>query len=168
MPPKWLNEVRKAKLIDLFNRSQGFCVFGHRPCRFEHHHYENFIEDLIKDWIAEDRQQRYIEWKIEQRALHNLGEQRLPVRGSFNTVTKDIFFADQPIYYIEGIGISPFTFKPFAKVRIASSFVRLYVDLGDSLKVNKNAKRKAMRYGRLTELAKEKIDKAVRHYLKTE
>jgi hypothetical protein len=64
------------------------------------------------------------------------------------------------------------TFKPFAKVRVASTFTALHIELGDTLKaVSKNKRRKAIRYGKpLTrEVQKEieaKCDKAARHYLK--
>ena len=55
----------------------------------------------------------------------------------------------QPAYYLDGLGISGLTFKPFARIRIASSFVFLFVDLGDTLKgVSKSKRRKAIRYGK--------------------
>jgi len=160
--PKWATADRQAHLVNLFVRSQGFCVFGHKPCPYPHHHYELFIEQLIKDWKAEDRATRQAEWEAERKALHSLGERRYPLRGQFSAIGKDIFYADQPQYYIEGIGISGLTFRPFAKVRLASSFVRLHIDLGDSLKkVSKNKRRKALRYGKIPETVK----RAVRHYL---
>ena len=44
--------------------------------------------------------------------------------------------------------------------------MRLHIDLSDSLKnTSKNARRKALRYGRLTDSARERIKLAVRHYL---
>jgi len=164
--PKWATPDRQAHLVKLFLRSQGFCVFGHRPCPYPEHHYELFIEGLIKDWVAEDRARRQAEWEAERRALHSLGERRHPLRGQFSAIAKDAFYADQPEYYLEGIGISGLTFRPFAKVRMASSFMRLHIDLGDSLKgMSKNAKRKALRHGKLTETAQKRIRQAVRHYL---
>jgi len=160
--PKWATPDRQAHLVNLFLRSQGFCVFGHKPCPYPHHHYELFIEGLIKDWVAEDRATRQAEREAEQKALHNLGERTRPVRGQFSAIGRDAFYAEQPQYYIEGIGISGLTFRPFAKVRLASSFVRLHIDLGDSLKqVSKNKRRKALRYGKIPET----IKTAVRHYL---
>jgi hypothetical protein len=100
-----------------------------------------------------------------------LGERRTPVRGQFNGIGRDIFYTNQPCYYVEGLGVSGTTFKPFVKVKIANSFVRLYVDLGDSLKaVSKSKRRKAVRYGKpLPKAVSERVDelchKAVRHYL---
>jgi len=164
--PKWATPDRQAHLVKLFIRSQGFCVFGHKPCPIPEHHYELFIDNLIRDWIAEDRAQAQAEWQAERKALHNLGEQRYPLRGQFSTIGKDIFFGNQPLFYLEGIGISGLTFRPFAKVRLASSYMTLHIDLADSLRhTSKNARRKAIRHGRLTDTARQRINKAVRHYL---
>jgi hypothetical protein len=164
--PKWATPERRTHLVKLFLRSQGFCVFGHKPCPHPEHHYEVFIEGLIRDWVADDRAQRQAEREAERRALHGLGERRYPLRGQFSAIGKDIFYAEQPQFYLEGIGISGLTFRPFAKVRLASSFVRLHIDLGDSLKgMSKNARRKALRHGKLSETAQSRINQAVRHYL---
>jgi hypothetical protein len=87
--------------------------------------------------------------KRERRLLHELGERRYPLRGQFSSIAKDIFFESQPLYYIMGLGVNGLTFKPFAKVRISSSFSVLYIDLGDTLNgVSKAKKRKAIRYGK--------------------
>jgi hypothetical protein len=100
-----------------------------------------------------------------------LGERRYPLRGQFSAIAKDIFYAEQPSHYVEGLGISGLTFKPFAKVRIASSYMRLFVDLGDTLKdVPKVKRRKAIRYGKaLPPEAQRRIEQtvrqAVKHYL---
>jgi len=164
--PKWATPSRQAHLVKLFLRSQGFCVFGHKPCLIPEHHYEVFIEHLIEDWQADDRAQRQAEWQAERKALHSLGERRYPLRGQFSTIGKDIFFGNQPQFYLEGIGISGLTFKPFAKVRLASSYMRLHIYLDDSLKnIGKNARRKALRYGKLPDTARQRIRQAVGHYL---
>jgi hypothetical protein len=164
--PKWATPSRQAHLVKLFLDSKGFCVFGHKPCPYPQHHYELYIDSLIADWIREDKAQAKAEWQAEQKRLHSLAERRYPIKGRFNAIGKDIFFAEQPQYYLEGIGISGLTFKPFAKIRLASSYMRLHIDLADSLKdASKNAKRKALRYGRLTDTAQARINRAVRHYL---
>jgi len=113
--PKWLTADRKAHLIVLFSHSKGFCVFGHKPCPYPKHHYETFIDDLIADWVAEDKSRQQAEWQSEKQALHSLGEHRKPIKGRFNAIGKDIFYANQPQYYLIGLGISGLTFKPFAK-----------------------------------------------------
>ena len=81
-----------------------------------------------------------------------------------------MFFDKQPEFFIEGLGISGLTYKPFAKLRLASSFMRLHVDLADTLKpVSKNKKRKALRYGKIPNELQDKIHNAcwlaVKHYL---
>jgi hypothetical protein len=128
--------------------------------------YELKAEQAIKAWIADDRERDEAERQAEQKAMHNLGERRYPLRGQFNAIGRDIFYGEQPLFYLEGIGISGLTFKPFAKVRLASSIVNLHIDISDSLKgMSKNAKRKALRHGKLTNTAWQGIDKAVRDYL---
>ena len=147
--PKWTTPSRQTQLVSIFLRSRGFCVFGHKACGIPSHYYEVYIEGLIADWKAQDRQQDTAEWQEERKRLHSLAERRYPLRGQFSSIAKDIFFARQPSFYLLGLGVSGLTFKPFARVRLASSFVNLYVDLGDMLKgVSKAKRRKAIRYGK--------------------
>ena len=149
MQPKWSTPNRKARLVKLFLDGGGFCVFGHKNCTIPEHHYEVFIETLIDDWKAEDRAQATLDWKAEVKAMHSLGERRLPIRGKFSNIAKDIFFDKQPLFYIEALGISGLKLQPFAKVKLSSSYMRLYIDLGDSLKaISKNKRRKAIRYAK--------------------
>ena len=168
---KWITESRQAHLITLFSESGGFCVFGHKPCQNPEHHYLNFIEGLIADWKASDRAQDSAEWEAERQRLHSLGERRYPLRGQFSNISQDIFFGNQPLYYLVGLAVSGVTLSPFAKVRISSSYVNLYIELGQSLKgVSKNRKRKAIRYGKpLPPEYRRKVEQvcreAVRHYL---
>jgi len=171
--PLWVTPDRQHHLIKLFIQSKGFCVFGHKDCLIPEHHYQIFIEYLIADWKASDREQRQALWLREQRQLHSLAERSYPIRGAFNTISQDIFFSKQPSYYIQGLGISGLTFKPFAKIRMASSFVVLFIDLGDSLKtISKAKRRKAIRYGKPLPLEVERginslCRLAVRHYLES-
>ena len=147
--PKWVTLDRQTYLVRLFLDSKGFCVFGHKPCPIPEHHYEVYIEYLIADWKADDRVQRQAEWEAERRQMHRVGERCYPLHGQFSAVSKDIFFAEQPLYYLLGLGISGLTFKPFAQIRLSSSFVSLYIDLGDTLKgLSKSKRRKAIRYGK--------------------
>jgi len=147
--PKWSTSNRKAQLVKLFLNGGGFCVFGHKNCTIPAHHFEVYIETLIDDWKAEDRAQTSLDWKAESKAMHSLGERRLPIRGKFSNIAKDIFFDKQPLFYIEALGISGLKLQPFAKVKLSSSYMRLYIDLGDSLKaISKNKRRKAIRYAK--------------------
>jgi len=162
--PKWVTPERQTHLVELFSRSQGFCVYGHKPCPYPEHHYEGFIEGLIAEWIADDRAERQAELRLEQRQLHNLNERRAPLRGRFSAIGKDIFYANQPQYYFLGFSISGLTFKAFVKVRLASTYVNLYVDV-DLKGVSKNKRRKAIRYNKVTDEVRQGINKAIRHYL---
>jgi hypothetical protein len=168
--PNWVTPSRQAHLVRLFVVSRGFCVFGHPNCLIPEHHYEVFIENLVSDWVADDRQRREAEWKAERQIIHNLGERRYPLRGEFSNIARDIFHDKQPLFYLLGLGMSGLTFKPFAKVRLSSSFMVLYIDLGDTLKdISKTRRRKAIRYGKgLPIESKTRIDKlislAVKHY----
>jgi hypothetical protein len=111
--------------------------------------YERISEAAIAGWIADDRQNRQAEWQAESRRLHGLSERAFPLRGQFSAISKDIFYSSQPDYYLSGISIDGLTFRPFAKIRLASEYVYLYVSLGDTLrKVSKNKRRKAVRYGK--------------------
>jgi len=170
--PKWSTPSRQAVLVKLFVDSGGFCVFGHKNCPIDSHHYEVYIEGLIEDWQAEDRLEASLDWQAERKAMHSLGETRLPLRGRWNNIARDIFHDKQPLFYIEAMGISGLTLKPFARVKLGSSYMRLYVDLGDSLKpISKNKRRKAIRYGKalpkaVSDRIAELVKLAVRDYLK--
>jgi len=170
--PNWNTPSRQQHLVDLFLDSGGFCVFGHKPCTNPEHHYINFIEGLITDWKADDRAQDSAEWQAERQRLHSLGERRYPIRGQFNNISQDIFFGNQPLFYLVGLGVSGLTLSPFAKVRVSSSYANLFIDLGDTLKgVSKNRRRKAMRYGKPLPIEyRRRVElicrEAVRHYLK--
>ena len=133
--------------------------------------YELKSELAIKDWKHLDREQSQAEWEAERKALHNLGEQHYPILGRFNAISKDIFANNQPLYYLEGQAVSGLTLKPFVKVRIASSYVRLFIDLGEALRqVSKSKRRKAIRYGKplpqeTQVIIRRKVLEAVRDYL---
>ena len=154
--PKWATPSRQTQLVSIFLRSRGFCVFGHNACGIPSHYYEVYIEGLIADWKAQDKQQDTAEWQEERKQLHSLAERHYPIKGEFSNIAKDIFFARQPLFYLLGLGVSGLTFKPFARVRLASSYVHLFVDLGDTLKgVSKAQRRKAIRYGKALPVEKQ-------------
>ncbi|GAJ14562.1 unnamed protein product, partial [marine sediment metagenome] len=147
--PQWVTPDRQTHLVRLFLDNKGFCVYGHKRCLIPEHHYEVYIEYLIADWKADDKAQRKAEWQAEREQLHKTADRHYPLSGQFSAVSKDIFFAEQPLYYLVGLGISGLTFKPFAQIRLASSFVSLYIDLGNTLKgLSKSKRRKAIRYGK--------------------
>ena len=146
--PKWATPSRQAELVKLFLDSGGFCVYGHKDCTTPKHHYELFIEGLIADWIADDRELATLERQEERKALHTLNEPRYR-DGRFGSISREIFYGCQPLFYIEALGMSGVRLQPFAKVRLPSSYLHLDIDLGNSLKgVAKNKRRKAIRYGK--------------------
>jgi len=169
--PKWANPDRRNTLVQLFLSSGGFCVFGHKKCLVSEHHYYLYTEFLVRDWKQSDREQTQADWEAERKAMHSLGEQSYPVFGRFNAISKDIFASNQPLYYLEGQSVSGLTLTPFVKVRIASSYMRLYVDLGEALRqVSKSKRRKAIRYGKplpqnIQVIIRSMILEAVRDYL---
>jgi hypothetical protein len=131
--------------------------------------YDYFSEEVIKAWKDSDRIQRQAELRAFQDAIHRLPTRNRP-NAEFNA---DQFYDDQPIYYLDGLGISGLTFKPFAKVRLSSSYAYLYVELEPSTfkGVSKSKKRKAIRYGKpLPESIDKQVNQicwlAVKHYLK--
>jgi hypothetical protein len=147
--PKWSTPDRQAHLVKLFLDSGGFCIYGHPNCLNPNHHYEVYIEALIGDWKAEDREVARLEWLNERRAMHSLGERRTPVSGRFNNISMDIFHDKQPLFYVEGLGMSGLTLQPFARVKLSSSYLRLYVDISQAIKgISKNRRRKAIRYAK--------------------
>ena len=169
--PKWSTPNRQAYLVKLFLDSGGFCIFGHRNCPIPEHHYSVYIEGVIGYWKAEDREAQRLDWIAESRAIHSLGERRTPITGRFNNISMDIFHDKQPLFYLEGLGIDGLILQPFARVKLASSYMRLYVSLGDSLRgISKNKRRKAIRYGKplpksISERIAEKVSLAVRDYI---
>ncbi len=169
--PKWATLDRRNALVQLFLSSGGFCVFGHKKCLIPEHHYFLHSEFLIKDWKQLDREQALADWEAEQKAIHSLGEMRFPVLGRFSAISRDIFASNQPLYYLEGQSVSGLTLKPFVKVRIASSYMRLFIDLGNELRqVSKNRRRKAIRYGKpfpreQEVIIRRRVLQAVRDYL---
>ena len=147
--PKWATLDRRNFLVQLFLSSGGFCVYGHKKCLIPEHHYYLYSELLIKDWKHLDRELSNALWQAERKALHQLGERSYPVRGQFSAISRDIYAGNQPLYYLEGQAVSGITLTPFVRVRLASSYIRLYVDLGEALRqVSKSQRRKAIRYGK--------------------
>ncbi len=169
--PKWATLDRKTLLVKLFVSSGGFCVYGHKKCLIPEHHYSIYTEILIKDWKQSDREQRLAEWEAERKAIHSLGERAYPIRGRFSAISKDIFASQQPLYYFEGQAVSGLTLLPFVMVRLASSYMRLFVDLGNELRqVSKSKRRKAIRYGKplpqeTQAIIRRKVLEAVRDYI---
>ncbi len=111
--------------------------------------YEIKEREIVKDWIADDRAQTLAEYQAEAEARHRVIQRNKPLHGKFSGVSRDIFHDKQPLFYVEALGINGITFKPFAKVRLASSQQVIYVDISETLKpLSKHARRKAVRYNK--------------------
>ncbi len=133
--------------------------------------YERKSEQAIKFWLEDDKAAQQTEWQAERLAMHSLGEMRYPVTGKYNAISRDIYASNQPLYYFQGQAVSGLTLTPFIKVRIASSYMRLFIDLGDMLRqVSKSKRRKAIRYGKplpqeVRQAINRKILEAVKDYM---
>jgi hypothetical protein len=120
--------------------------------------------------MGDDRAEAQAEYRAEQEARHKTNDRRYPAHGTFNAVSKDIYYDQQPEFRIEGLGMSGLTLQPFAKVRLASSVIALHVDLEDTLRgLSKCKKRKALRYGKIPTGIQDKVEnkcwQAVKQYL---
>ena len=66
--------------------------------------YELQSEKLIKDWINDDKAQRQAEYQAEYKARHSTYERRYPLHGRFSAISQEIFYDNQPEYYLENLG----------------------------------------------------------------
>ena len=141
--PRWCTPERQSHLVALFQRSGGFCMYGHGPCPIEEHHYEVFIEGIIGDWKADDRERDACAWKLERQRFHVTTEPWGRPRSQFDTVARERFLLSWPPYYLEGVGFDALVGHPVAQVRIAGTIVRLFVRLphkAGQLKLGKRRK----------------------------
>lgn len=148
----------------------GFCVFGDAGCQIERHHYDNFLRELIEEWKADDREERNLAWKADERNLHHGDAGRFG--RPFDPVAREVFMADRPAYYLEGLGVNAMTVKAAAKIRLPSTNIRFFVDVSQPVKkLSKNKRRKIRRYGAATPVAKfttihDKCEAAIRGFWK--
>lgn len=168
--PRWSTPQRQQHLVSIFHRSGGFCVWQERMCEMDAHSYENFIEDLIGDWVRDDREADLYAWEVECRELHRDMLTRRFGR-QFDPVARERYLEHQGSYYLERMGYDPLTFRRVAIVRVPSSDMRLLVNVSSAVKgLSKNKRRKMWRHGDtpLVEVAR-RIDylcsQSVRTYL---
>ncbi|GEM_PF-1063848 len=72
--PQWSTPQRQRQMVKLFHDSRGLCVYGHPQCPKEKHCYEAYLDGLIADWKAEDASRRAVEWQMEWRRIHGIGD----------------------------------------------------------------------------------------------
>ena len=145
--PKWSTPERREHLVALFKRSRGFCVWEEPMCDIDSHSYEVFIEGLIWEWIADGREEAAALWKAERRAMHQ-DEHTRRLGREFDSIARARFLEEQGLYYLEGLGFNPLTYKRVAIIRIPSSGMRLLVDVTLAVqKISKNKRRKIWQHG---------------------
>jgi hypothetical protein len=139
------NTLRDSEGNTLYTQSYGV---GYSVVRRERLNtlYDKVIDEVVKDWAEEDTVANRYQRELENKRLHSLNE-RGRLRGHFNSISRSIYFDNQPMFELLGLGIDALTFKPFAKIRLASSIVALHVDISEALKpLSKCKRRKAIRY----------------------
>ncbi len=126
--------------------------------------------EILRYWRELDRIQRQADYEAEYQARHKTNDRTLPLHGKFSGVSQDIWHDTQPEFQIEAIGYSAIKKQPFVKVRLSGSFIRLHVDLGNTLRLlSKSRRRKVIRYGKpIPENIRERVESlawlAVKNY----
>ncbi|HLC30916.1 MAG TPA: hypothetical protein VJM51_09080 [Dehalococcoidia bacterium] len=155
--PKWCTPERQRRMVEIFGRTLGLCVYGHPQCSIEAHCYEAYLdEQLIPDWIGMDASQRNWELKMERERLHAIPdrkgwgkcyEQRYGVLHRWDPVSMEQWWAAQPMFEIMGYSVNPLTMHKTALVRIPGEIVRLLVDVEQAVNPSKHQIRRAKRAG---------------------
>jgi hypothetical protein len=148
--PKWITSTRELYLakvaLDYLDNLVGWQL-DVETGELHHSGLDAKLSSIIANWVSDDRELRQLEWELERKALHRVTDRQYPISGQFNAVSRDIYHDSQPLYYIEGYGLSGITSRPFVKVRLSSTYMRLHINLGDTLKrLSKNKRRKVVRY----------------------
>jgi len=163
------NTLRDAEGNILYTRSYGVgydVVYRERLNTL----YDQAVDRIVEDWVREDATAKAYLRDVEAKRLHSLNEHGR-LRGHFNAVSQAIYFDNQSMFEILGLGIDSLTFKPFVKVRLASSIVALHIDISEALRpLSKCKKRKSIRYGKplpstILEVVSECASLAVSKYL---
>ena len=109
--------------------------------------YNRIAEAAIESWKDEDRERCSYEWKLEQRHIQDGTYGKFG--STFDPVDRDVYVNSRPAYFLVGMGVSPINAKRVVLIRIASTGIHLFVDVGPAVQeIGKNARRKAMRYGK--------------------
>jgi len=162
--PLWLSDERKGILANLLLE----CAYNNYDLKVEEStgylyyiEYREALAKLVPYWITDDKDRRSYEHKITQYNFHRLNEKG-KVKGSFNAISKDIYFGNQPQYYFERYGTDIVNFHRIAVIRLASTFTRLHIDISAPLRLlSKNRKRKIRRYGKGLPLEIERMIEAI-------
>ena len=120
------------KIVRVFNHTQEFTNL-----------YEQHSEYLIGDWKTEDRAEREWLWRREQQLLHKMPDER-GWGQQYDPVAKDQFMSSREPFEIEAISVNPLTLQRVARIRIAGTGKRLFVNIMRHGK-GKNARKKELR-----------------------
>lgn len=162
--PQWATPERRNHLVELFLQSNGFCVLGHPNCpHLLEDCYEVASEGLITDWKAQDREERERAWKRERRRIHTAPQIRK--RGPFDTIARERYLSERPVFRLVGIGMGAFTQKRVALVELPGLKLSIFVDLA-GIPVPKKKLRKLFRHpkGELPQEIQDLIQQQVRGY----
>ena len=143
--PLWATPERRAYLVELLERSGGLCVYGHGlDCPDPADHCYGAKEELTVDaWKADDRDERSYLWRLEKRRLNST--LKIMRRGAFDTIRREEYLAERPVFKVVAVGVNAFTQRRVAKVEIPELERILWVDIG-GVELSKNKLRKASRY----------------------
>ena len=110
--------------------------------------FDLHMDGAIAHWVAEDKAQASAEWKAEQQRFHS--DQKRIRQGPFDSIRREQFMAEQPRCYIVGLTPDLVTMRPTVLVRIASTDIYLFVDVGDVIQRGyRKPRRKAIRHGHI-------------------
>jgi len=147
--PLWITPERKLCIASLYQRfiTKSGWKLDLRTGEAYHPELDKLVHSFVMYWAQDDLAGKRYEQRLADRELHRLNE-RGALRGHFNAISRSIYFDNQAMYELQGLGVSGLTFRPFAKVRIASSLVALHVDITEALRpLSKCKKRKVIRHG---------------------
>ena len=163
--PLWATPVRQAYLVALLESSGGLCVYGHPEC-VEYEHFYFALEDrLVNGWKEDDRDERAYLWKLEWLRLHS--QRRIRTRGAFDTLRREEYLANRPVFRIVSIGVNAFTQRRVAQVELPDLEKKLWIDIGD-VELSRNKLRKVSRYprrGEVPDAINQYIAREMRRYL---
>jgi len=110
--PHWSTPSRQAFLVQHFLQSGGQLLLELGTGQL----VDPYAEMVIEVWKAVDREEREESWRREKRRLHSLPQ--ILKRGPFDSIAREIYLAERPLWKIEAVGVGVFTFRRVARVEI--------------------------------------------------
>ena len=164
--PLWATPQRRAYLVEMLERSGGLCVYGHGlDCPDPAFDCYGAVEErLIDGWKEDDRDEGAYLWRLEKRRLHSIP--RINKRGYFDSIRREQYLADRPIFKVVAVGVNAFTQRRVAKAVIPELKKVVWVDVG-GVGLSKNKLRRLSRYpmGEVPEEINRYVAKEIRRYM---